>query len=92
MAEVEVEGKTTDPLDVDESPIITNKNIQLEVKSDPLVLIFLILIFKLDIEVYNPRGMPKSEEDPIIMISLSSNQGLQKVLSTAESSLDFVKL
>ena len=54
-----------------------------------------------DIEVYNPRGMPQSDLDPIIMISFSSNQGFQKVISTKNppdssdpngSSLDFVEL
>jgi DNA polymerase I len=35
--------------------------------------------------------MPNSEKDPIIMISLSSNRGLRKVLATAESPLDFVE-
>ena len=44
-----------------------------------------------DIEVHNPKGMPQAEEDPIIMISLSSNQGLQTVLSTKKSSLEFVE-
>ncbi len=48
-------------------------------------------ILSLDIEVYNPKGMPNAEDDPIIMISLSSNQGLRKVISTAESPLDFVE-
>lgn len=54
-----------------------------------------------DIEVYNPRGMPQSDLDPIIMISFSSNQGFRKVLSTKnppnssnhqESPLGFVEV
>jgi len=44
-----------------------------------------------DIEVRNPKGMPQAEEDPIIMISLSSNRGFQKVLSTKKSPLEFVE-
>ena len=48
-------------------------------------------ILSLDIEVYNPKGMPRPEIDHIIMISLSSNKGLRMVLSTAESSLDYVE-
>ncbi len=48
-------------------------------------------ILSLDIEVYNPKGMPNAEDDPIIMISLSSNQGLRMVISTAESPLDFAE-
>ncbi len=60
---------------------------------------FTVLSF--DIEVYNPRGMPQSDLDPIIMISFSSNQGFRKVLSTKNtpdssdpngSPLDFVEL
>ncbi len=38
-------------------------------------------VLSFDIEVYNPRGMPQSDLDPIIMISFSSNQGFRKVLS-----------
>jgi DNA polymerase, archaea type len=44
-----------------------------------------------DIEVRNPKGMPQSEEDPIIMMSLSSNQGFRKVLSTKNSGLEYVE-
>lgn len=44
-----------------------------------------------DIEVRNPKGMPQAEEDPIIMMSLSSNHGLKKVLSTKSSDLEFVE-
>ncbi len=44
-----------------------------------------------DIEVRNPKGMPQADEDPIIMISLSSNQGLRKVFSTKKSPLKFVE-
>ena len=44
-----------------------------------------------DIEVRNPKGMPQAEEDPIIMMSLSSNQGLRKVLSTKSSDLEYVE-
>ncbi len=48
-------------------------------------------ILSFDIEVYNPKGMPQAEVDPIIMMSLSSNQGLEKVLSTKSSGLEFVE-
>ena len=44
-----------------------------------------------NIEACNPKGMPKVKEDPIIMISFSSNQGFQKIFSTKKSSLDFVE-
>ena len=48
-------------------------------------------ILSFDIETYNPKGMPRPEEDPIIMISLSSNEGLRKVISTAKCDYDFVE-
>ena len=44
-----------------------------------------------NIEACNPKGMPQVKEDPIIMVSFSSNQGYQKIFSTKKSSLDFVK-
>ena len=44
-----------------------------------------------NIEACNPRGMPQVKEDPIIMISFSSNQGFQKIFSTKKSSLDFIE-
>ena len=45
-----------------------------------------------DIEVYSPGGVPQSDQDPIIMISFSSNQDFQKVFSTKNSGLDFVEV
>lgn len=47
-----------------------------------------ILCFK--IEVCNPLGQPQVGEDPIIIISFSSNQGLSRVFSTKRSSTEFV--
>jgi DNA polymerase I len=44
-----------------------------------------------NIEACNPKGMPQVNEDPIIMISFSSNHGFQKVFSTKKSSLDFIE-
>ena len=41
---------------------------------------FRILTF--DLEVRNPRGMPNAEVDEIIMIGVSSNFGINKVIST----------
>jgi DNA polymerase, archaea type len=48
-------------------------------------------IMSFNIEACNPKGTPQVKEDPIIMISFSSNQGLQKILSTKESMLNFVE-
>ncbi|OYT26052.1 MAG: DNA polymerase [Candidatus Altiarchaeales archaeon ex4484_96] len=35
-----------------------------------------------DMEVYNARGEPKAEKDPILMISYADNEGLRRVWST----------
>ncbi len=43
------------------------------------------------IETCNHGSMPHVGEDPIIMISLSSNHGFHKVFSTKKSSLDFIE-
>ncbi len=48
-------------------------------------------IMSFNIEACNPKGMPQVKEDPIIMISFSSNQGFQKVFSTKRSSSDFTE-
>ena len=92
MAEVEVEVKTESP---DRGGIPSDKRtsvVELEGNIRPIDSDFPDLkILSLDIEVYNPKGMPNAEDDPIIMISLSSNQGLRMVLSTAESPLAFVE-
>lgn len=47
---------------------------------DENVTDFRILSF--DLEVRNPRGMPNADEDEIIMIGVSSNFGIEKVIST----------
>lgn len=92
MAEVEVEVKAESP---EMQGIISSKDtcvVELKGNIRPIDSDFPDLkILSLDIEVYNPKGMPNAEDDPIIMISLSSNQGLRMVLSTAESPLDFVE-
>ena len=48
-------------------------------------------ILSFDIEVYNAEGMPEAEKDPIIMMSLSSNDGYNKVLSTKPSKHKYVE-
>ena len=50
-------------------------------------------ILSFDLEVRNPHGMPNSEEDEIIMIGVSSNFGINQVISTktnSENRDDFV--
>lgn len=48
-------------------------------------------IISFDIEVYNAAGMPDADKDPIIMLSLSGNYGLNKVLSTKKSEHEYVE-
>jgi DNA polymerase, archaea type len=48
-------------------------------------------VLSFSVEACNPGGMPNVREDPIIMISFSSNQGFQKVFTTKESLSDFVE-
>jgi len=93
MAEVKVEGRSIPSIETgDKSTDNTTCMFELEGDICPLKSDFPDLkILSLDIEVYNPKGMPRPELDNIIMISLSSNKGLRMVLSTAESSLDYVE-
>jgi len=44
-----------------------------------------------NIEVHTPKGIPQASTDPIVMISISTNQGLEKIYSTLKSSSDFVR-
>ena len=48
-------------------------------------------ILSFDIEINNPNGIPQPERDPLILISFSSNQGLEKTFSTKKSSSAFVR-
>nr|WP_319373837.1 DNA-directed DNA polymerase [uncultured Methanobacterium sp.] len=92
MGEVEVEVETASP---EMNCVSSDKGasiVELKGQIRPVNSDFPELkILSLDIEVYNPKGMPNAEDDPIIMISLSSNQGLRMVISTAESPLDFAE-
>jgi len=38
-------------------------------------------VMSFDIEVYNPTGSPRSDKDPILMVSLADNRGLRKVIT-----------
>ncbi len=51
-------------------------------------------VLSFDIEVYNPKGVPRSDRDPIIMVSLASSKGLKKVLTWKDEfeDLDFVEV
>ncbi len=92
MAEVEVVGKC---LDNNSVSFICDSDVcifQMEETPKPIDSeIPELKTLSFDIEVRNPKGMPQAEEDPIIMISLSSNEGLKKVLSTKKSHLEYVE-
>ncbi|MEM2204715.1 MAG: DNA-directed DNA polymerase [Candidatus Hadarchaeales archaeon] len=47
-----------------------------------------------DIEVYNPGGIPRSDRDPVIMVSLAAPDGFRKVLTwkEVEGAPDFVEV
>ncbi|MBU4267030.1 MAG: DNA-directed DNA polymerase [Candidatus Altiarchaeales archaeon] len=52
-------------------------------------------IASFDLEVYNPRGEPKSEKDPLLMISYADSTGLKKVWTYRETpgvSLDYLEI
>ena len=92
MAEVKIEGRTLSNKIKFNSPDKDTCFFELEGDICSLKSDFPDLkILSLDIEVYNPKGMPRPEIDQIIMISLSSNRGLRMVLSTAKSSFDYVE-
>ncbi len=92
MGKVEVKGRS---ISASEYPGCQAEDTYiLEMDSEPVLLesdFPELKILSFDIETYNPKGMPRAEEDPIIMISLSSNEGLRKVISTAKCDFDFVK-
>jgi len=44
-----------------------------------------------NIEIDSPNGIPEASTDPIVMISFSTNHGLEKIYSTKKSSSDFVR-
>ena len=83
MGELEIEGELIDSyetidsddenleiLKLSKAPITANTDFQ-----DLKMMSF-------DLEVYNPHGMPNSENDEIIMIGIDSNVGIRKVIST----------
>lgn len=92
MAEVEVQGKCINSTDGSTSN--RDEPCILEVESSPKPLQSgypELKILSFDIEACNPKGMPQEREDPIIMISFSSNHGLRKVFSTKNSGFDFAE-
>ena len=43
-------------------------------------------VMAFDIEVYNPGGSPKPEKDPVIIVSLATNDGLLKIIPAKDGS------
>lgn len=83
-----INNNTYDQLDIDDDVIL------FEIKENPIDTHEISTrnkILSFDIEVYNSQGMPNAEEDPIIMMSLSSNKGLDKVISTKKSEKEYVE-
>ncbi len=92
MDDVEIEGKTVnESLD---NPSSSKNIIRFEIECKPVHVEPVnsdLKVMSFDIEVRNPEGMPQADKDEIIMISMASNFGLKKVLSTKKSSFDYVE-
>lgn len=92
MSELEISGEI-----IDSYPTINSTKESLEImrlESHPKMIggefpDFRIMSF--DLEVYNPKGMPNAEKNEIIMIGISSNIGVRKVISTKGEGLDYVE-
>ena len=87
MTEVEIEGETVESYGNLDSKTQDIEIIKItgefkRVNDNPMN--FRILSF--DLEVRNPHGMPNPQEDEIIMIGVSTNFGINKVLSTKTNS------
>lgn len=94
MAEVQVKGKCKTPKS---GPGISSNDenlciFEIEGKPEPQDgEILHIKVMSFDIEVRNPKGMPVADRDEIIMISMASNFGLSKVLSTKNAPFDYIE-
>jgi DNA polymerase I len=92
MSELEISGEI-----IDSYPTLNISNESLEImklNSCPMMIggefpDFRIMSF--DLEVYNPKGMPNAQTNEIIMIGISSNVGVEKVISTKGEDLDYVE-
>lgn len=86
MSMVEAQGKVLNPFRFSETCVFEVQNQLRHVKSNLPKLN--VLSFKIEA---SSNGIPQVNTDPIIIISFFSNQGLCKVLSTKNSSSDFVE-
>lgn len=92
MSEIEFSGKTIESFPTIKSKDLNLEIIKLEESPNTIDSDFPELrILSFDLEVRNPHGMPNSENDEIIMIGISSNFGVEKVISTKGKDLDFVE-
>ncbi|HTX60998.1 MAG TPA: DNA-directed DNA polymerase [Methanobacterium sp.] len=89
MQELEVQGTSLDTsFNSPDDPCI----FEIEGESKPIQSgLPEIKVLSFDIEACNPKGMPQEKQDPIIMISFSSNQGFKKVYSTKPSRFEFAE-
>jgi DNA polymerase I len=92
MSEIELSGEI-----IPSFPTIKSKDSNLEImklKKSPKTVdseFPSLKILSFDLEVRNPDGMPNSKKDEIIMIGISSNFEVEKVISTKGKELDFVE-
>ena len=89
LTRVRVKGNIVENKDYDAEFIISADEIEEiggEIQEIPKIL-------AIDIETYNPIGNPRPKKDPIIMISLSSNYGLNKVITwkRVDGNLEYVE-
>ncbi len=92
MSQIKIEGNI-----IESSPCVfsaSENTLLLEIEKPPQKLesdFPELKILSFDIEVRNPDGMPNAEKDEIIMVGISGNMGLDKVISTKGQHLDFVE-
>lgn len=92
MSEIELFGEI-----IESFPTIESKDPNLEIiklKKPPTTInsnFPELRILSFDLEVRNPHGMPNPENDEIIMIGVSSNFEVEKVISTKGKDLEFVE-
>ena len=83
MGELEIEGELIDSYETIDSD---DENLEiLKLSKSPITVntdFQDLKMMSFDLEVYNPHGMPNSENDEIIMIGIDSNVGIRKVIST----------
>ena len=92
MSEIEISGEIVDSYPTINSPKDSVEIIKMNSPPKMIEGEFPDLrILSFDLEVYNPKGMPNAKKDEIIMIGISSNVGIEKVISTKGENLDYVE-